>query len=138
MSETRHCEVSADAEFKWVTSQIATERQRAEAAFRLYLQMFSALVGGSIWLSIQPSIAHSAHRKLAVLTDIAVTLAMAAVSVMLLGSWRAWFSYRRAQSVLMPHVPPPRRWPSGVVWGAMFLCILVATGLFWMFNPFTI
>ena len=54
--------VSKDKEFEYVTSQIIKHVERSVDAFKMFAQLFSAIVGGSILLAIPSPV--SAQRPL--------------------------------------------------------------------------
>ena len=125
--------VSKDKEFEYVTSQIVKHVERSVDAFKMFAQLFSLIVGGSIWLSIQSG-THS-PKLYATLSDIVVTLVTVLASVMVFEDYRAWRGYRKAQSRLVPHVPPPR-WQAEITGWVMILCMIAGCILFGCFNPF--
>jgi len=127
--------VSKDKEFEYVTSQIIKHVERSVDAFKLFAQLFSVIVGGAIWLSIQSTIDSEATKTYAVLSDILVTLVTVITSLMILENYRAWRGFRNAQVKLAPHVPPPS-WRAQLVGWEMVACMVAGCGLFWLFNPF--
>jgi hypothetical protein len=133
--------VSGDTEFKWVTSQIDAHRELRDSTFRIYVQTFSAIVAGTIWLSVQRRystgalLAQENHRFAALTVGAACLLALVS-AVMLWESLRGWRSYRTAQHSLARHVPLPKWWPLSIAWVMMIVAVLGGTCLFWWFNPF--
>jgi hypothetical protein len=127
--------VSKDKEFEYVTSQIIKHVERSVDAFKMFAQLFSAIVGGSIFLSTQPGISSEATKTYSHLSEGLVILVTFIASIMIFEDYRAWFGFRTAQSKLVPDVPKPRLRStiSGVV---MIVCMIVGCGLFWWFNPF--
>jgi hypothetical protein len=99
--------VSEDKEFEYVTSQIIKHVERTVDAFKMFAQLFSVIVGGSIWLSIQ-SQAQETTKTYANLSNILVTLVTIISSVMIFENYRCWWRFRTAQSKLVPHVPLPK------------------------------
>jgi hypothetical protein len=130
-------QVSVDKEYDFVTSQIAKHIERSVDAFKMYAQLFSAIVGGSIWLSIQSNVAPNAVKLYASLADILVGLVTLIAAIMIFENYRAWRGYRRAQCELVSHVPPPR-WKSETTGWAMILCMVLGAILFCSFNPFVL
>ncbi len=128
--------VSEDKEFEYVTSQIIKHVERTVDAFKLFAQLYSAIVGGAIWLSTQPSVGPEAAKTYLHLSVGLVFLVTAITSIMILENYRAWRGFRAAQSRLVPHVPPPKRGSEKTGW-VMILCMVAGCVLFWWFNPFS-
>jgi hypothetical protein len=126
--------VSEDKEFEYVTSQIVKHVERTVDAFKLFAQLFSAIVGGAIWLSTQ-RVSPEAAKTYSHLSVGLVILVTVIVSIMILENYRAWRGFRAAQSRLVPHVPPPKRRSEKTGW-VMILCMVAGCALFWWFNPF--
>ena len=129
--------VSKDKEFEYVTSQIIKHIERTVDAFKMFTKLFSAIVGGSILLSTQQTIGPESARTYAHLADALVFLVTLISGVMIVEDYRAWWGFRRAQTTLVPHVPPPS-WRARVTEWVMILCMVLGCGLFWWFNPFTL
>ena len=127
--------VSEDKEFEYVTSQIVKHIERFVDAFKMFAQLFSAIVGGSIWLSTHPGISLEATKTYSRLSIGHVILVTIIASIMIFEDYRAWRGYRAAQSRLVPHVAPPKRRSETTGW-VMILCMIAGCGLFWWFNPF--
>jgi hypothetical protein len=129
--------VSKDKEFEYVTSQIIRHVERSVDAFKMFAQLISAIVGGSIWLSTQSNVHSESIKTYGTLSNILVTLVTVIASVMIFEDYRAWWGFRSAQSKLAPHVPRPR-WRAVATGGVMILCMVVGCVLFWCFNPFVL
>jgi hypothetical protein len=121
--------VSEDKEFEYVTSQIVKHVQRSVDAFKLFTQLFSAIVGGSIWLSTQRNVSPAAAKTYSHLSGWLVVLVTVIASVMIIDNYRVWYGFRLAQSRLVPTVPPPKL-KSTMTAALMVLCIEVDPG-FW-------
>ena len=124
-------------EFEYVTSQIIKHVERSVDAFKMFAQLFSVIVGGAIWLSLQSPAHPEITKTYANLSNILVTLVTIIGSVMIFENYRCWWRFRTAQSMLVPHVPPPK-WPAVTTGGVMILCMAVGCVLFWQFNPFIV
>lgn len=127
--------VSEDKEFEYVTTQIVKHVERTVDAFKLFTQLFSAIVGGAIWLSIQPSVSPEAAKTYSHLSVGLVILVTVIASIIILENYRVWRAFRVAQSRLVPHVPRPKRSSEKTGW-LMILCMVAGCVLFWWFNPF--
>jgi hypothetical protein len=106
MSETD--KVSEDKIYEFVTSQIQFREQGAINAFKLFLQVFSAIVGGSIWLSIQSSTSQASRPGFAAISDALVGLVFAVTAIMVAENFRGWLGYRKAQSKMAGEYPDGR------------------------------
>jgi len=131
--------ISPEKQFEFITRQIAANTTRMYDAFKLFVQLFSAIVGGSVWLSIQHASAANAYANILNVLAFLVTVIAALTVIVNLSSW---YRYREAQSLLTAdapspelRAPPPRFWPSAVVQIGQVLCMLAACILFWIFNP---
>jgi hypothetical protein len=127
--------VSEDKEFEYVTSQIVKHVERSVDAFKMFAQLFSAIVGGSIWLSTQPNISSEALKTYSNLSIGLVCVVTLIASFIILENYRTWRGFRQAQSKLMPHVPQPKR-RAEMTGRVMIFCMITGCGLFWWFNPF--
>lgn len=45
--------ISEDEQYKYIGTVITDRIDRTRDGFKLYVQLFSAIVGGSVWLSVQ-------------------------------------------------------------------------------------
>jgi hypothetical protein len=134
--------VSDDKQYEFVSSQVQVYNQRIADAFKLFIQLFSAIVGGSVWLSIQSHIATRSARYER-LSDILAVLVAVFCTISVLENLRAWRGYRSAQSRLggideagKPRIPGPRGFQSSLEEGTMIATMFSAAGLFCYFNPF--
>ena len=127
--------VSEDKEFEYVTSQIVKHVERSVDAFKMFAQLFSLIVGGAIWLSIQSNVGHKATAMYMWLSDILVLVVTFIISMMIYEDYRAWRNFRTAQSKLVPHLPLPAARAEIIKW-EMIACMAVGCVLFWLFNPF--
>jgi hypothetical protein len=134
--------ISNDKQFEYLGSQVKKHVQRSIEAFKLFLQIFSAIVGGSIWLSLQSSLTSPFRHRYVILTDAAAILLAAVVIVMVLDNLRAWRGYRIAMSNLAGKRPdgdyaiPLPLMRSAITERAILFGIAVVTMLFCFENPF--
>jgi hypothetical protein len=135
-------QVSVEKEFDNVAKQLSECNARIMDSFKLYIQVVSAIIGGSIYLSLQQ------HDKLknaqyAALSDCLVALVTLVAIVMIYENLREWHGYRKAQSRLSgvddngaPYIPGPRGFQASRVESALMLAMVATALLFWWFNPF--
>jgi hypothetical protein len=127
--------VSKDKEFEYVTSQIIKHVERSVDAFKMFAQLFSAIVGGTIWLSMQSNVSLEATKIYAYLSGGLAMLVVFIAVFMIHEDYRAWRGFREAQSKLVPHVKKPS-WHAEKTAYAMIACMIIAGGAFCWFNPF--
>ena len=123
--------------YEFLTSQAAIRSDRSIDAFKLFVQMFSAIVGGCIWLSIAQKSAQSARVEYVLLTNVAVAILFVVVTAMVGDNLRSWYSYRKQIAALGTGVgfSKPNMFSSALSEAAMLLGAFVACGLFIAFNP---
>jgi hypothetical protein len=110
-----------EAEFQFIGSQVQYYVRCIPESFSQFIKLAIAIVGGSIWLSLQPGIG---PREAAIFWVLSALL-------MFLQHLEAWHGYRYAQSRVsglnengVPNVPPPRanpisrqeRWMIAAMW----------------------
>jgi hypothetical protein len=137
--------VTDDKQYEFVSKQVRYHNEKIIGAFKLFIQLFSAIIGGTIWLSLQPHITATRALSYAHISDILVTVLALFSSLWVFENLRAWHGYRGAQHRLggldahgKPKIPAPRLLRASVSEAAMILIIAAATFLFWRFNPFTL
>ncbi|MGJ0535326.1 hypothetical protein [Methylocystis sp.] len=131
--------ISDEKQYEFVGSMLKDRLDRGRDALRLFLQLFSAIVGGSIWLSIQDltpagRMAYERASNALIVLLIVVTGAMI---------WRAtagWWGYRQKLSEFEfeNHPAPPPKCVAILAEALMLICMVAAGGFFIYFNPFNI
>ena len=112
--------------YKFITSQLKYFADRMRDSFKLYIQLATAIIGGFVWLKIQP-----------VATQGAVVLSIVPPLLLLLGvlmsalvwfDYACWYGYRKAESALIGGRFPPS-FPRSA-WAEIFmtLSMLVTSG----------
>ena len=137
--------LSTDTEYEYVTSEISAHIERSIDAFKLFAKLFSAIVGGSVWLNINKSAASSSTTQTyAHLSDALVVLLTVMMAVMIYEGLHGWYGYREAQSRIAVRlasgalkVPMPKH-RAAVLEITMIIVMVAACVLFWIFNPFTL
>jgi hypothetical protein len=106
--------------------------------FRLFVQLFSALVGGAVALRLQ--YAEDIPASFVTLSDYLAVLIPIAATILVGDAFQSWLGYRKKLSEVAGKdeegkniIPPPRWWPSSVWF--MFLVMLISCVLFVWFNP---
>jgi hypothetical protein len=125
--------------YKTLCDMIAERNRNALDAFKLFVALYSAIVGGTIWLSAQ---ATQPKAPYAWLSNGVVILLTLVASILVFEAKRGWWGYREAQSKLVEkyeandlRIPPPKLFPTVVTEGAMLIGMVIACIGFVWFNP---
>ena len=137
--EKGRCMITDEQLYKTLCEMIAERNRNALDAFKLFISLYSAIVGGTIWLSIQlKAFAHSYET----LSNGVVLLVAVVAIILIVEAKRGWWGYRKKQSELVGktddgqyRIPPPKLFPTALTEGAMVLCIAAATIGFVLCNP---
>jgi hypothetical protein len=128
--------VSLDKDFEVVSGRVEYFHRKISESFDFWIRTFSAIVGGSILLGIDPHFPHERVGNYVILSNSIVGLMGLVTMALIAENLRAWRGYRWAQTQLKSSVPPPRHLSQcGAEW-AMFGCVGVSTALFCYFNLF--
>lgn len=124
--------ISNERQYEFVTTQIRYHDEKIIESFKLFIQVLSAIVGGSIFLAKEPSLHNPNYGPLATILVWclgAMTIITVSVNTM------AWFGFRKAEHRLNPKAPQVRHLWS--YWNelAMLIVICIAVILFTLFNP---
>jgi hypothetical protein len=124
----------------------ANVRDRAEAmrdGFKLYVQLYSAIVGGSLVLRLQYG--GQIPSSIVSLSNWLATLVAAATLALVIDAFRAWKGQRTRLSEVAARdesgklvIPEPNLWTSGITFAVMVLAIIAGPILFCIFNPLRI
>lgn len=125
--------------YKSLSDMIAERNRNALDAFKLFISLYSAIVGGTIWLSTQATKAQASFEWLS--SGVVVLVTLVAI-VLVIEAKRGWWGYRKAQSELVGRtengkyrIPPPKLFPTVLTEGAMVAAMLFAAIGFLCFNP---
>ncbi len=131
--------ISEEKQYEYLGRVLTDRLNRIFDSFKLFLQLFSTIVGGSIWLSMQNVSPNARHRYI-VASDTLILLVILVTGVMVFEAQRGWWGYRKTLSEFdggNHPIPPPkwtRRWTEIVM-----LLGMVASGVvFALFNPFAV
>lgn len=136
--------ISTDKQYEFLTSQTTAHSERSLDAFKLFIQIFSAIVGGSIWLSVQGRWTLDQRHSFSTLSNILVCLIAFVTIAMISDNLRAWHGYRVAISKLSENeqgisaIPAPRMLTSPITEFSILSGLLIASAIFIYFNPFSI
>lgn len=126
-----------------VWAQLVFHQTGTRTSFNSFVQLATAVIGGSIWLSLQDGLQTSSARQFGTLTNI-LMVAIALLACVQIGThMRAWWKMRGFVVDLHDHHALPLagskpHWRSQIFDYAMLSAVaLVAIG-FCFFNPFDI
>ena len=132
LSVDKHCEM--------LTAHIRDRNAAIMDGFKLYVQMFSAVVGGAVVLRLQygPDI----PSLFAGLSDALAGLIFLMGAVIILENVRSWYDFRKALSDVAGTnksrrriVPAPKVWKSMRIELVMLAVMAIAWLAFYLFNP---
>lgn len=138
--------ISDEKQYEFVTSQVAARDQKAaDVHFKFFVQWFSAIVGGAMWLSMQPDIQPTARPIYRTLSDALIILLTIISIILVIDNFRAWRGYRTTHSKLVGkdetgnyRVPLPKVFPAAITEATVVACMIAVCVLFFWFNPFAI
>lgn len=134
--------IEDDQHYIFVCSQVRYFTEKIGASFEFFVKLYSAILGGTIWLSVQPGITAEKSAKFLVTSD-ALVIGLTLLSCFKLWeSVRAWRGYRFAQVRLTgvdeegrPKTPPPEVWPTHLEEVVVTIAMVAAAVLYCLFNP---
>ncbi len=127
--------VSDDKQYEFVSGEIASRNGRIYETRGQFIRVFSAVVGGSIWLSSQKEMA-SKFLTYEILSDVIVILMTVISCASIWANLKSWEGYRLAQSRLEPSIPKPNFYKASREELILMVVMLLASLLFMIFNPF--
>jgi hypothetical protein len=131
LSVDKHCEM--------LTAHIRDRSAAITEGFKLFIQMFSAVVGGALLLRLQyPKIAPC----FALLADALTGLIFVMGVVIILENVRSWYEYRKVLSDVAGNdesgkriIPGPLPWKAVRIETVMITVMIIAWLAFCWFNP---
>ncbi|MES2834624.1 MAG: hypothetical protein V4707_07965 [Pseudomonadota bacterium] len=130
-------------ELEYICSQIKECSSRLDRAYEIFIQLCVAIVGGSIWLSIQDGIEQQQALWFSWLSTLAMFGLASLSTAMMLGQLFAWRRFRVTLSDLRGRnedgshrVALPPRFPLGLHHMAMIVSVWAIAVGFALFNPF--
>jgi hypothetical protein len=130
--------ITEEKQYEYIGAVITDRLDRSRDSFKLFLQLFSAIVGGSFWLSKQGVSSDAATYRYIVESDALVVLVITVTGIMVYRAYRGWWGYREALARFDGGNFPIPRPSRGTLWAekAMLGCMALAGGIFIAFNPF--
>jgi hypothetical protein len=130
--------VSDEKQYEFITSRISDLSNDTIAGLKLFIPMYSAILGGSIWLKLQLR-QQSVPASYKYLSDSLVSLLTLVCIYIVIDNLWAWWKYRNQLCRLTrrSHFPaPPPHWSSAIIEGVICVAMAIACGMFIWFNPF--
>ncbi|MBR1227196.1 MULTISPECIES: hypothetical protein [unclassified Bradyrhizobium] len=136
--------VSEDKHYEFLTKQIADRSQKIYESFNQFIRLFSAVVGGTIWISLQADASkRGGNSQIYETFSNFLVIAIAVMSALIIiENVRSWKGYRQAlvkmgaNDVASPvYIPAPLRYRSSIIEIGMICSMFLATILFCIFNP---
>jgi hypothetical protein len=135
LSNEEHC--------KLLTLQLLERLKYIMDGFKLFIQVFTALVGGAVAVRLQYG--EKTPPSFARLGDALAIIIFIATAALILENLRAWYGYRNALSAFAGlnetnrHIiPRPRAWWTARIEIIMILVMIAATCVFLVFNTLRI
>lgn len=130
--------ISDEKQYEHIAAVIAGRIDLARDAFKLFLQLFSAIVAGSFWLSGSGAISATNRMTYVVLSDALVWLVITVVAVTVYEALRSWWGHRETLALFdggaFPIPRPSRKAFRADI--ALSLLMVVAGVIFTVMNPF--
>ena len=128
--------------YKFITTQIIRRDHLAIEYLKTYVQFFTAIVAGSVWLRT-----HAEHpiklylKKYTFLSNAMVLIAAALTIVLVFNNLRSWYGYRQAQAVIATDsnkffVPTPKRSTIYYMESVVVISVVLSSIAFVYANPF--
>jgi hypothetical protein len=131
--------VSIDEQFKFVSAHVASLAGATEDGVRLFIPMFAAILGGSVWLRLQSRI--PIPHSYVILSDLLVWLLGALCILMTVYNLWAWVGYRKVLSEMTADTDYPVQqphWSSALIEMVIVAAIYAACAIFVFNNPLEI
>ena len=123
--------------FKHLCEQTRYFYDKFTESFSQFIQSFSLLIGGCIYVLATKELQGVNHNALILLSDAIVALLVAGTLIRMLGHMVAWWGYRKMQHKIYLDVPAPSGWRSCWLELGMAKIVAVAGVAFCYFNPFS-
>ena len=129
--------ISDEKQYDFITKRINDQANQTFDGIKFFVPTFTAIIGGAIWLRLQPHWVASATYVL--LSDILVALLTVVCVGMVADNLRAWHGYRERLSDLTADTrfpaPRPNLRRSAMIEALLCVVMIVAFALFCFFNP---
>lgn len=124
--------------FSHICAQTNYFNDKLTEAFTFFVQTYTVIVGGCIWLAIQKDLKPISREAEIWLSNGLVILLTIVTLARVIGNLTAWWGARKMQHKILSSVPLPHRF--GSTWLEIILAISVAAacGLFCLENPFKV
>lgn len=134
----RRTVISDEKQYEHVAAVITDRINRARDAWKLFLQLFSAIVAGSFWLSGKGHILPTTKATYVAVSDALVWLVILVVGATVYEAMRSWWEHRETLAKFdggqFPIPRPKRKALRADI--AMAVFMVVAGSVFTVMNPF--
>jgi len=131
--------ISDDKIFDFIATRANQTSNDTEVGLKLFVPMYSAILGGSIWLSDR--LGNSTPHKFVYLSNALVLLLTFVCIYIVIDNLRAWWGYRIQIAEITKdskHSISQPRWDSAIIELVLCLGMLGAGGMYVWFNPFSV
>jgi hypothetical protein len=131
--------LSTDMHCEMLTNTIRDKSKAMYDAFKLFVQMFSGVAGGTVLIRLQ--YVDQISMNFVWLSDSLATLVTITAAFIVVDHYWSWWNYRTTLAAISGpdeqgnFIPAPK-WTSGIVMSLMLFVMLLATALFILFNHF--
>jgi hypothetical protein len=129
--------VNIDRQFEFVSGEVSKLAEGTEDGVKLFVPMYAAIWGGSVWLRLQIKTAIPLSYTL--VSDVLVALLTGLCIFMTLYNLIAWWGYREELCKMTSNtdhpVPPPHLKSAFIEFG-LCTAMLIGCAVFWCNNPF--
>lgn len=131
--------VSEDKQYEYIAGVVNNRLEYTRDALKLYIQTFTVIVGGSIWLNTQSGINSALKWKYILLSNAIVFLVFFVTAAMVFEALRSWYRFRQKMSEFdaAPYSIPAPKFPWLGAETVMLLGMLGSAVLFFCYNPFS-
>jgi hypothetical protein len=131
--------VSEDKQYEFITNRVSDLSNATEDGLKLFVPMYSAILGGSIWLRLQLKDAVPPSYKY--LSDALILLLTFVCIYIVLDNLRAWWWYRQKLAEITSGSKYPAtqpHWSAAIIEVVLCAAMFAAGIAFVLFNPFMV
>src|ERR1700730_1452486 len=105
--------ISEEKQYEHIGTVLKDRHNLIFDSFKLFLQLVSSIVGGSIWLSMQKEVSPNARLTYIVASDTLICIVILVTAAMVGGALCGWWGYRVTLSKFdggKHPIPRPKLW----------------------------
>ena len=111
--------------YKFITSQLQYFNEKIVEAFRLYIQLVTAVMGGYIWLKSQTQTVVPSNWVRVVFPALMVFIGLGSV-LLIVVNLSSWWGFRKAESALLKGIVPPPVFPRSARQEIVMIMVIIA------------